>query len=275
MSYSFPDYYAVLGVASSVSAEELKRAYRRQARLLHPDRNPNDVSLEDGFKRLSQAYQVLSTPELRTKYDRSFQEHMQNQNSARVNDGQKPLGSFFRKLFGTQQSPTIHGQDLRYHLTLKLPELFESSLMLIELPSSRACSRCDGKGRYADEICRGCLGAGREPFVNRLEVKIPPGVDNGTKIKVRGEGERGIMGGKDGDLYIEIHVEPHPLLKRKGANLLCEVPIPLSVAVCGGDVDVPYAKKGVRLRDPCWYTNEPDVSTQRQRLTGEQVIRGR
>jgi curved DNA-binding protein len=232
------DYYSVLGLRRDASDKEIKQAYRRLARQYHPDVNPGDAAAEQKFKDISEAYSVLSNPDSRKKYD-----HFGHQAFATGFDsafgsgggfaggytgnlkdffgGRAPfegLGSIFEELWGggrqrTQQTQ-VAGQDLEHPIEVSFEEAMRGTTVQVQVPR-------------------------RNGSMERLQVKIPPGVDTGSKVRVAGKGEPGRYSGPPGDLYIVIRVRPHGYFTRQGNDILCEVPVTLSEALLGAKIEVP------------------------------------
>jgi DnaJ-class molecular chaperone len=223
------DYYSILGVARNASEREIKQAYRRLARQYHPDVNPGDKSAEARFKEINEAYEVLSDKEKRQKYDQ-FGDQWQapswdfSQGGTRVYFGEADLDSLFDDLLhgfrSSRQAQPRRGRDIEYSVVVTLEEAYHGT--------TRTISRGDGK---------------------RLEVKIPPGVRDGSRVRLAGKGGQG-YGRARGDLYLVISVKPHPLFERRGDNLNVGVVVPLAVAMLGGEVEVPTLKGKLALKIP-------------------------
>lgn len=308
------DYYKLLGVERSASAEEIKKAYRKLAMKYHPDRNPDDKEAEARFKAVSEAYEVLSDTQKRQQYDRFGHEGMKSsfgpggfdfaRDFTHTADLQDILGSIFgdgggfAEFFGgggrrrTRTGPR-RGADLRFDLEVDLEEAAFGSEREIMLPVSEECEACSGSGvaagskretckhcggqgavlsgggffqvRQTCPVCGGagtivrnpcpkCGGSGRKKERKRLTLKIPRGVETGSRLRLAGKGEGGSRGGPAGDLYVVIHVAPHELFERRGDDLFCEVPISFETAALGGDIQVPtidgYAKLKVSAGTP-------------------------
>lgn len=297
------DYYEVLGVSKTASADEIKKSYRKLAMQWHPDRNQGNPEAEKKFKEISEAYEVLSDASKRQQYDQFGHEGLRSsfgpggfdfsRDFTHSADLQDILGSifgeggggFFDDIFGgggrrrsTRRDGTQRGADLRFDLEIDLEEAAFGSERQITLPVSEECTSCNGSGvapgskpetckhcggrgevisgggffqvRQTCPVCGGagtvitrpcnaCHGAGRVKDRKRLTLRIPPGVDTGSRLRLAGKGEGGLRGGQPGDLYVVLHVRPHELFERHGEDLLCEVPVPFEVAALGGDVQVP------------------------------------
>jgi molecular chaperone DnaJ len=295
------DYYEILGVARGASEDELKKAYRRLAIQLHPDRNPGDKQAEERFKEVNEAYQVLSDPERRAQYDRFGHAAFQGAG------GQGPFGGFdfsqgfeevfsdiFGDFFGTgrgrARSRSRRGDDLRYDLEVEFEEAARGTEKVVrfqrltqcegcngtrskggstgahQCPNCRGsgqvrtqqgffsisttCSQCRGEGTIISEPCPKCQGQGRIRKQESLSVKIPAGVDNGSRLKLRGEGEAGYGGGTPGDLYVIIHVKEHSLFARQDNHIVIEVPISFPQAALGCEIEVPTLEGKVKLKVP-------------------------
>ncbi|MBA7656553.1 Chaperone protein DnaJ [subsurface metagenome] len=269
------DYYSILGVNRSASEREIKQAYRRLARKHHPDVNPGDKSAETRFKEINEAYEVLSDKEKRQKYDQYGDQWQYADQFARAGWQQAPfgdfsrgggytrfhfsegdLGSLFDELFGGVRTGTFRrkaqprrGQDIDYPVEVTLEEAYHGTARLLSLGVEEPCSSCRGTGQIQNVPCSVCRGSGVVSRVKRLEVKIPPGVREGSRVRIAGKGGQG-YGGARGDLYLVISVKPHRRFERRGDNLYVEVAVPLTVAVLGGEVQVPTLKGKLALKIP-------------------------
>jgi molecular chaperone DnaJ len=295
------DYYEVLGVARGAADDDLKKAYRRLAIQLHPDRNPGNKQAEERFKEVNEAYQVLSDPERRSQYDRFGHSAFQGP------QGPGPFGGFdfsqgfeevfsdiFGDFFGTgrgrARSRSRRGDDLRYDLEVEFEEAARGTEKVVrfqrltlcescngtrarggstgarQCPNCRGsgqvrtqqgffsisttCSQCRGEGTIISDPCPKCQGQGRLRKQESLSVRIPPGVDNGSRLKLRGEGEAGYGGGTPGDLYVIIHVKEHSLFVRQENHIVIEVPISFPQAALGCEIEVPTLEGKVNLKIP-------------------------
>lgn len=290
------DYYEILGVGRSANEQELKQAYRRLALTYHPDKNPGDKEAEEKFKELAEAYQVLSSPDLRARYDRYG--HAGVGASAGQGAGQGFAG--FEDLFdmfgfgdifnqtGRRRGPR-RGSDLRYDIEISLEEAAAGLKTKIRVPRletcdvckgsgaaagsqptkcttcagagqvryqqgffsvSRTCSTCRGAGRIIRDVCRNCRGEGRIEKERKLEIKIPAGVDTGSRLRIANEGEAGEPGAPQGDLYVVIHVHDHEFFDRRDSNLYCTAPVSFTQAALGAEIAVRTLDGEESLRIP-------------------------
>lgn len=251
----YKDYYKILGVDKRADEKDIKQAYRRLARKYHPDVNPNNQAAQEKFKEINEAYQVLSDPDKRRKYDTlgaNWQAYEQYQRAG----GQGPFqwggggaqyrtitpeefesifgglggndlggfSDFFRTFFGggfeSARPRARRGQDIEQTLDISLEEAYRGTTRLLQ------------KGD------------------RRLEIKIPAGVKTGSKIRYAGEGAPVASGSAAGDLYVRVQIAPHPLFERDGDDLRCELPIDLYTALLGGEVKVPTLKGQLALKIP-------------------------
>lgn len=297
------DFYEVLGADRGATADELKKAYRKKAKELHPDRNSDNPDAEAQFKEVNEAYDVLKDPEKKAAYDRfghaAFEGGMGGGGGPR--GGGHPgadFGSAFSDVFddlfgdfmggrggggGGGRQRASRGSDLRYNLRVTLEEAFNGVQKSIRVPSlssceacngtgaeggaepvtcptcsgmgkvraqqgfftvERTCPTCGGLGQIVKNPCKSCKGAGRVEKERSLSVNIPAGVETGTRIRLSGEGEAGLRGGPQGDLYIFIEVREHQIFQRDGQDLYCRVPVSFTAAALGGEVEVPTIDGG-------------------------------
>src|SRR5882757_3279464 len=287
------DFYDLLGVQRGANAEDIKRAYRKLAMKLHPDRNPGDKASEHKFKELSEAYEVLKDDQKRAAYDRFGHAAFENGSGGAPGGfgGFANAGGFadiFDEMFGEfmggqRGGGQGRGSDLRYNLEISLEEAFKGKQTSVRVPTlagcegckgsgaevgskpvtcptckgsgrvraqqgfftiERTCASCQGAGRVIEKPCKVCGGQGRVRKEKTLAVNIPPGVEDGTRIRLAGEGETGMRGASPGDLYIFLSVAPHRLFQRDGANIHCRVPLAMTAAALGGQIEVPTIEGG-------------------------------
>ncbi len=292
------DYYELLGVSKSASADELKKAYRKLAMKYHPDKNQGDAAAEKKFKEISEAYDVLKDPDKKAAYDRYGHAAFENGSGGGghpgfdFGGGAGGFSDIFDDLFseftgarrgggmggGAQQSAKQRGSDLRYNMRITLEEAFKGKKQDITITTSVTCDSCDGNGgekgakpvtcttcggrgavraqqgfftierpchtcqgtgKIIENPCRKCAGSGTVRKDRTLAVTIPAGVEEGTRIRLSGEGEAGYRGGPAGDLYIFLSVTSHPIFRREGTDIHVTVPITFTTAALGGSVEVP------------------------------------
>jgi molecular chaperone DnaJ len=267
------DYYDILGIRRDATEKEIKQAYRRLARQYHPDVNPGDKSAEQRFKQMNEAHEVLSDKEKRRKYDQFGDQWQYADQFAQAGRQQAPrwgfsqtgggqtfhfdeadLDSLFGDLFsfgtGSRRARPRHGRDAEHPVEVTLEEAYHGAKRTIALQTEEPCSTCRGTGQIQNMPCSVCRGSGLVSSVKRLEVKIPPGVKNGSRVRIAGKGESGYAGAASGDLYLVVSVKPHRLFERRNDELYEEVPVPLTVAVLGGEIQVPTLKGELALKVP-------------------------
>lgn len=268
------NYYEILGVSRTASEKEIKQAYRRLARQYHPDLNPGDKSAEAKFREINAAYEVLSDPEKRKRYDQFGDQWQYAEQFAKaggqsgVRWGFSPgttafeygdltdFGDILSSLFGdsgfgsrTRRGPQ-RGQDIEWPIEVTLEEAYRGSTRLIQVQTAEPCSACAGTGRVGSRLCTMCGGSGGKAVPKRLEVKIPRGVRDGSRIRIAGEGGPGFAGAAKGDLYLVVKILPHKGFERKGDDLHTEVAVPLATAVLGGEVRFASLDGGLALTIP-------------------------
>jgi molecular chaperone DnaJ len=285
-----PDYYEILGVSRSASADELKSAFRKLARQFHPDVN-KEAGAEEKFKEINEAYAVLSDPEKRAAYDRYGKEGL-NGMGGMPDISTVDFSDLFEELFGfggfgggrsaQRRKAPRRGADLQQIVTLSFEEAIFGIDKDVEFQRDEACSNCRGTGAepgsqstkcsncggrgevrqvrqsflgamIQETVCPACNGTG-ETIANpchvcrgrRLErktvhktVSIPAGVDNGTQIRLAGEGQPGENGGPNGNFYIEIQVRPHKFFRRRNDDILLNISVNIAQAALGAEVEVP------------------------------------
>ena len=270
------DYYSILGLNKKSTEKEIKSAFRKLARKYHPDVNPGNKEAEAKFKEINQAYEVLSDPDKRSKYDRYGEQWQYADQFARgQSGGQAPpgfdfsnfnfstsggstffggegLGDIFDELLSRRrgQPSRAKGRDLEQPVEVSLEEAFNGTSRLIRLETQETCPTCGGTGRLQKAVCPTCQGSGTVPRSKQLELKIPAGVRTGSRVRMAGQGGAGFGGGPAGDLYLLITVRPDPNFERQGDDLLTTVPVPLTTAILGGTVTVPTVKGKLELKIP-------------------------
>lgn len=295
------DYYEVLGVQRNAGPDEIKRAYRQAAMQYHPDRNKQSDA-ETKFKQASEAYEVLSDPEKRNRYDVYGHAGL---NGAAVHDfqgmGVDDIFSIFSDIFGgafgggggRSRARGDHGIDVQTIVEIELHEVatgVEKTLRLERMDFCDACAgkgaqpgtdvhtcrdcggygqverqtsmgfivtrsvincpACGGRGAVVTNPCKRCGGSGRRRKECVIGVKIPAGIHEGQRIRLRGEGEPGPTGAVRGDLHCVVRVSKHPFLERDGDHLICQLPISFTQAALGAQVEVPTLSGKTPLRIP-------------------------
>jgi molecular chaperone DnaJ len=304
------DYYEILEVTRETEADGIKKSYRRLAIKYHPDKNPGDKTAEEKFKELSEAYEILSTPEKRAAYDQYGHAAFDPRARARSGGGgggsgfHDPFdifrevfggaggGSIFENIFGGQQtdpSQPQRGDDLRYDLEITLEEAAlgcEKEISVTKLDKCETCSgsgaeagsklktcatcggrgqvltsrgifsiaqtcpHCKGAGRILEKPCKTCHGDGKHQRSSKIKLKIPAGVEGGSRLRSQGNGEAGFRGGPAGDLYVVLFVKVHEIFKRDGDDLICDVPVSFVQAALGAELEVPTLEGRAAIKIP-------------------------
>jgi len=278
------DYYVTLGLSKGASEKEIKAAFRKLARKYHPDVNPGNKSAEEKFKEINQAYEVLSDPEKRRKYDQygAQWEHADRFSGANTQGSAQAQPDFdfsrFNFSSGGEASYSSgdfsdvleqlmnrrqggrgrrgRGQDLEQPVEITLEEAMNGTSRLLRLQNPEVCSTCSGSGRLKSAACPTCQGVGGTARSKQLEVKIPAGVRTGSRIRMAGQGTTGMGGGAPGDLYMVITVLPHPQFERQEDDLITTVSVPLVTAILGGTITIPTLKGKLELKIPPETQNE-------------------
>lgn len=286
MAVTYRDYYELLGVNRKATEKEIKAAYRKLARQWHPDLHTakDKEKAEEKFKQINEAYEVLSDPEKRAKYDQLGANWKAGQDFQPSPDmdgfhfytgtGNSGFSDFFETIFGGgdifhqwnhrgRRGPTP-GQDIESELNLTLEEAYRGVEKNIQLSTRELCTVCNGDGLSKNNICHRCGGTGMVKGMKTLAVKIPPGVHQGHRIRLKAQGGEGLNGGPPGDLYLKIALLQHPIFKVIGNDLETEAVIRPEQAVLGDQIPVPTLDGPVTMKVP------PGThSGQRLRLRGK------
>lgn len=286
------DYYEILEITRSASAEEIKKAYRKKAMQYHPDRNPGDHEAEAKFKEINEAYDVLKDDQKKSAYDRFGHDAFQNGGAGGFNGGFGAGGfSDIFDMFGDMMGMNRgggrgqrSGADIQIQTEIQLTEAFTGINKKVKFKTKKACQSCDGSGsadknkgsktcptchgagkiraqqgfflverpcntchgtgKVISNPCKKCHGTGLENQERELEIQIPAGIEDGTRIRISGEGESGSNGTPPGDLYVHVSVLPHELFHREGANIFCRIPIRMTQAALGTEIEVPIIDGG-------------------------------
>jgi DnaJ-class molecular chaperone len=289
VAVTYKDYYKTLGVPKTADPKAIKQAYRKLARKYHPDQNPGNAAAAERFKEINEANEVLSDPEKRRRYDELGADWARYADTGggfpggpggagpggfRVHvDQSGDLGDFsefFRTFFGDlgargssfegvefeERGPFRtggrgrRGGDLETEVEITLEEAHAGTRRTVEFQQLEPCGTCRGSGRQGKGSCPTCGGAGQVPRSHRVEVRIPAGVRDGSRVRAAGEGGAGTGGGTRGDLYLRVHVAPHPSFERREDDLHVEVPIPVWEAALGAEVEVPTLRGKVSMKIP-------------------------
>jgi DnaJ-class molecular chaperone len=287
---NYKDYYAILGVPKTAAAKDIKSAYRKLARKWHPDANPDNAKqAEEKFKDISEAYEVLSDTEKRSKYDvlgsdwqqaaRNAQQQrprgpqpgpgasgfsQTNFGGAQFNEG-SGFSDFFDMFFqniGKQQRSAgappppggsrrpQRGEDLETTLDLTLAEAYSGGTKNVALQIDDACPKCGGSGTLNNRICPECGGRGRLLQTKKFDVSIPKGLREGQRIRLSGQGTAGAHSGPRGDLYLIAHFPEDKKWERRGDDLYTDLPVSIYDLVLGGDLAVPTLTGEVTMTLP-------------------------
>jgi molecular chaperone DnaJ len=342
------DYYQTLGVRKNANPEEIRKAYRRQARKHHPDLNPGDKASEVRFKRLQEAYDVLSDPKKRQMYDQhgfyseagagaggpdtygpgmgfggfDFNEFPTRAGGRAAEKGEGPsFSDLFSQLFGRgaraeERAAPQKGTDLEYALNIDFWQAIRGTQISLNVARQEACPacggsgasggasatcpecngagnvtqmagamrfslncpRCGGSGRLRN-ACASCYGDGRLSHPESVEVRIPAGVQTGTRLRVAGKGNAGTLGAPPGDLYITFRVGEHRFFGREGDNIEIRVPVTVAEASLGAKIEVPTIDGRALLKIPPgtqagqkFRMREKGVFNARKNLRGDQIV---
>jgi molecular chaperone DnaJ len=355
------DYYQTLGVAREASADEIRKAYRRLARKHHPDLNPGDKAAEDRFKKVQEAYDILSDPKKKQMYDQYgfYSENGMPGAGAPGGSGRGPhmdFGGFdfsdiftragaggaagaggrargggqsnedFQDIFqqwfsqnqgqGRESTAKARGSDLEYGLSIDFWQAIKGTQVRLNISRQETCATCSGTGNRAGATavcpecngsgsvtqaagsmrfsltcprcggsgklsnkCGTCHGDGVVTTTETVDVRIPPGAQQGSRLRVAGKGNAGPHGGATGDLYITVRVEPHPLFRRDGDDIEITVPVRIDEAGLGTKIEVPTIDGRALLKIPQGTQNgqkfrlrEKGVLNSRTGQRGDQIV---
>jgi len=294
MAVKFQDYYEVLGVPRTATADDIKKAYRKLARKYHPDVNPGDQSAEEKFKQVGEAYEVLSDPEKRKRYDQLGENWKGGADftpppgweGGRVEFGdfsdlfgaERSTGGFsdfFETLFGSRRGRrsgagfAMRGQDVESAIELSLEEAHHGTTRTITLQTTAVCPTCNGSGVRENQPCATCRGAGVVTRPKTLDVTIPAGVRHGSVMRLAGQGEAGTGNAPAGDLLLHVQLRPHPLFHvLEEGDVEIELPVAPWEAALGAKVRIPTIEGSVDMMVPAG-----TQGGQRLRLRGQGVQR--
>ena len=272
--WSNKDYYGDLGLSSSASAAEIKKAYRKLARENHPDSHPGDKQAEERFKKVAEAYDVLGDETKRKEYD-EFKSMMNSGGftgrSARPTRGadvETQITLDFREavkgttipveLTGEAPCTDCHGSGSATGKTTTCPDCHGSGFVSEQKGAfgmSRPCTRCGGTGQIIEDPCQTCSGSGTVRRTRSITVRIPAGVIDGQKVRLAGQGEAGPNGTPAGDLFVNVTVTPDKVFTRHGDDLAVTVPVSFTELALGGAVTVPTLDSPVKVKVPAGTPN--------------------
>ena len=298
------NYYDILGVSKTATADELKKAYRKLAIQNHPDKHPDEKDkYEKKFKEINEAYSVLSDPNKRAMYDQTGSADGQSAGGGFGGFGNGGFSGFsqgfgngdfdfnindiFNSFFGENRGHSSsaryretdnRGSDLKYKLSVTLEEAFNCATKVAEYKTLTQCSHCNGTGSSTGKVentkcpkCKGhgtiriqqgffimeqtcdkcggegeiisspcafCNGQGVEKTIKRVNITIPAGISDGDTMRIKGEGESGVRGGENGDLYVVFQIQAHKFFEKNGANLECTLPIRFTQAALGANITI-------------------------------------
>jgi molecular chaperone DnaJ len=309
------DFYVILGINRQASIVDVKRAYRRLARKFHPDINPGDQAAAARFRQISEAYQTLSDPDRRRRYDLLGYQAEPDSDAAIGFEGfdfsasvhanqQSTFGDLFADVLrpsGQQPRSGQRGADLHAALTIELQDALHGAERAVTVTRqdrcatcsgsgllrragsrcatcqgsgtlrtarghmvfSRPCARCGGTGIQRQERCLLCRGAGTQPRTETVPVRIPAGIHDGARLRLAEKGHVGPHGAPAGDLYITVHLAPHPRFRRDQDDLLLTLPVAVHEAALGARIEIPTPDGPARVKIP-----PGTQSGQRLRLRG-------
>ncbi|MDX6508204.1 MAG: molecular chaperone DnaJ [Gaiellaceae bacterium] len=290
------DYYELLGVSREAGDGEIKKAFRRLARTLHPDVS-NEPDAEERFRQVVEAYEVLSKPEARQLYDRYGHEGLSGGGFTPTSFDFGSLADLFGAFFGDdifasggRATGRARGADVVAQIEIELTEAAQGTTRRVPFPAtvtcttcsgsgakpgtepvmcgtcggrgrlqqvsrtafgefvrSQACPACGGAGRVVEDPCLECEGSGRIVEERTLEVEVPPGIHDGQQIRMTGEGHAGSLGGRAGDVYVQVRVNPDPRFVREGNDIFCTVDLTMTDAALGTTVKVPTLEGEIEL----------------------------
>ena len=280
------NYYERLGVTPDSDVAEIKAAYRKLARKFHPDINPDGVKI---FNEISEAYDTLIDEEKRKRYNvvhgifKSTKSNEKNEKDtdvkkdtntetkdkkstkrkAKTHDFSKMFESFFESSQKSEHQP-IDGDDINADVSISVVEALKGTTKTVNVMHTELCPRCRGRKFINGSKCNVCNGSGEYSNHKRISVKIPKGIKNGSKLRLKNEGGSGLFGGKNGDLFLNIIIEQNKKVKYEGLNIVYTVPITPYEAVLGAEILIPTVEGSVKLKLP-----ERTTSGQKFRISGQ------
>ena len=311
------DYYQLLGLSKTASADEIKKAYRKLAMQYHPDKNPGNKEAEAKFKQISEAYEILQDPQKKAMYDQyghSAFSQGAGGHHAHGGDFSDAFEDIFSQFMGgggrssrRNTSTKVRGADLTYRINISLEEAFSGKTQEITFSTNvkcddcggsgsrdstghkncpdcgghgvvrmqqgffaveQTCGRCMGAGKIISNPCNSCGGHGRSQKQKKLSVSIPAGIEDGSRVRLIGEGEAGVRGGENGDLYVLVTINSHKIFKVNGADLHRKLDIKFTTAALGGEVEIQTIDGGkVMLKIPAGTQNGDQLKLREKGMT--------
>ncbi len=307
MSVKFQDYYELLGLKRNATDKEIKAAYRKLARKWHPDLHPaaEKKEAEEKFKKVNEAYEVLKDPEKRERYDRLGSRWKDGQDfqggpdmggtryysNGGFNQGgfegsfEGGFSDFFSAFFGggapgtgrsgrSAQRGPVKGEDIESEIELTLEEAYRGSNRSIRLTSSAVCPECSGTGTKDRNFCPRCAGTGQIPDEKTLDVKIPAGVKEGSRVRLKGQGGSGLGGGPKGDLFLKVHLRKHPFFRLKGDDIEVDATIRPEQAIFGDRIAVHTLDGKVNVKVPAGSSGGSKLRLRDKGYPGKNSVRG-
>jgi DnaJ-class molecular chaperone with C-terminal Zn finger domain len=273
MATSQRGYYDILGIPRNASVGDIKKAFRRRAREYHPDLHTGakKAEMEKKFKELNEAHEVLSDPDKRKKYDQYGQnweqaeayEKARQQAGAQAGHGGQAggfsgdFGDIFETFFsgrgrggGAAPGFAVDGEDLETDVELSIRDVLTGVTRRIDLTERTACKACGGSAIVRGRPCVVCGGSGTQIEKRTIEVRIPAGVQNDTRVRLAGKGQPGVNGGKPGDLYLRVHIQPNSIFRQKGSDVQVTLPVWPWEAALGAEVMAPTLTEPVKVKIP-------------------------
>lgn len=257
----YKDYYKILGVSKKSSIDEIKKAFRNLARKYHPDVTKNDKELEKRFKDIFEAYEVLSDDEKKKQYDLYTEQDWNirkatgnlNENLVNKKGSNSSFSDFFYSIFGSVKENTLKNikkiNNLEKEITITLEDAYNGVEKEVLIPIEENCKKCHGSGNINNQPCLTCKGKGILSISRAVNVKIPSGVSHDSKLSIQGEGSG--SGSFKGDLILKVKIEKHKFFEiDENKDVVCEVPVTLTEAVLGADIEVPTLKNHVKMKIP-------------------------
>lgn len=277
-NYYNKDLYKILNLTYEATAEDIKASYRKLARMYHPDIDPSEDALKM-FKDVKDAYDVLSDAEARRKYDvlhgfykqkikKEYETKRKNKYEEYINKAKenaqksepftKAMNEALDNLFHSgkgsssqkESRPPINGEDINVDITVNCFEALNGTNRKVNILHTQPCPNCGGRKFINGAQCHMCKGNGILSLQKKINVKIPKGVTQGSKVRVKGEGNKGLNGGKDGDLYLIVTVKKNQYFDIDGLDILCNLPITPFEATLGAEISLPIGDEKIKVKVP-------------------------